>query len=83
MIKNAQVGVRVHPSAGSKARSSAAIGVHSGNHPSQRGRTSIMTAIRGEGGERKTHGGRGKEGGRRREEVFKKTKCVEEKDGSF
>ena len=42
-----------------------------------------MTAIRGEGGERKTHGGRGKEGGRRREEVFKKTKCVEEKDGSF
>ena len=29
----------------------AAIGVHSGNHPSQRGRTSIMTAIRTWGGE--------------------------------
>ena len=36
------------PSARGEERGAAAIGVHSGNHPSQRGRTSIMTAIRGE-----------------------------------
>ena len=62
VIKNAQVGV-VRPSGGELRCGAAAIGVHSGNHPSQRGRTSIMTAIRGE--RESERRGRKKEGRKR------------------
>ena len=76
MIKNAQVGV-VRPSGGELRCGAAAIGVHSGNHPSQRGRTSIMTAIRGERERVKDGGEEGSENKLQEDEI-----CGE-KDDAF
>ena len=77
MIKNAQVGVRssVRPFGGEPR--CGAIGVHSGNHPSQRGRTSIMTAIRGERERVKDGGEEGSENKLQEDEI-----CGE-KDDAF